>query len=542
MRTVKLNRIALTALLLAPLAATASITPAATAAATASSSEPTEFIQVKTSHQAGNAPLWQNFWRALRGEKPLENADLAVKVLDASGEPLAGAAVLVGQKKGDPFAGNHALTGADGSALFTDEALRAGAPFTITASLNGYSTLSLVANRGSSVELRLAKIPGERDFSFLQGKVTGFPPGYGGGTLELGLFLPAFRPESLLNFDPQQFISSYEVKINVFGERDVPGNVVFPTQRKRYGLIPISLSKPEYIMPLARGLNAHMGALAGAVDISDAVKLIKNKDFLGTLNIARFTHLGFTNNKVKVRGDETFNLNLSNEIAPGSVKAEMSGVPAGLDAVSVSFFDKEGDRGDFLPMDIKAVKSEAIKNGSASLQLGLLKQRRSRDKFYVFTGLFDRAALDDKNSTGRSIVGSLQPVSGQSSRFRGFLKPLRSLGVGSGNRDYRFNSPANGALAPDFVLLNIVSEKRNELTQGKTRSLLWSAVLPGSAEGVSLPDLGRPVLPTPDTAKGERFYWEVIALKAGSSAPKADLDIQSAIRNLSHVSSLSQKF
>jgi hypothetical protein len=524
---------ALTALLLAPLATTIA------------HAEPAEFFQVKTSRQPESGPLWRNLWRALSGEKNLETADLTVKVTDAAGNPLAGAAVLVGPKKGSPFAANFALTGADGTALFHDEALRDRTPLTVTASLAGHSTLSLVGNTDNQVELSLAKIPGERDYSFLKGKVTGFPPGYGGGTLELGLFLPAFRPESLLNFDPQQFISSYEVKINVFGERDVPGNVVFPPQRKRYGLIPISLSKPEYIMPLPRGLDAHMGALAGAVDISDAVKLIKNKDFLGTLNIARFTHLGFTNNKVEVRGDETFNLNVSNEIAAGAAKAEMSGIPSGLDAVSVAFFDKEGDRGDFLPMDIKAVKSESIKNGSASLALGLLKQRRPQDKFYVFTGLFDRAALDDKNSTSHSIVGSLQPVASQGgSRFKGFLKPIRPGEVSGGNRDYRFNSPANGAIVPDFVLLNIVSEKKNELTQGKTRSLLWSAVLPGTADGVSLPDLGRPVLPAPDSAKGEKFYWEVIAVKAGANkaAPKADLDIQSAIRNLSHVSSLSQKF
>lgn len=506
--------------------------------------QPAELFQVKASH-AASGQLWRNLWLALSGKKPMEAADLTVKVMDSAGNPLAGAAVLVGPKKGEPFAANHTVTGADGSALFSDDSLRSGAPLTITASLAGHSTLSLVANTQNQVELRLAKLPGERDYSFLKGKVTGFPPGYGGGTLELGLFLPAFRPESLLNFDPQQFISSYEVKINVFGERDVPGNVVFPPQRKRYGLIPISLSKPEYIMPLSRGLNAHMGALAGAVDISDAVKLIKNKDFLGTLNIARFTHLGFTNNKVEVRGDESFNLNLSNEISPAAAKAEMSGIPAGLDAVSVAFFDKEGDGGDFLPMDIKAVKSEAIKNGQASLPLGILKQRRPQDKFYVFTGLFDRAALDDKNATARSIVGSLQPVSSQGgSRFKGFLRAVRSQGVSNGNRDYRFNSAANGSLVPDFVLLNIVSEKKNELTQGKTRSLLWSAVLPGSAAGVTLPDLGRPVLPAPDSAKGEKFYWEVIAVKAGpnNAAPKADLDIQSAIRNLSHVSSLSQKF
>jgi hypothetical protein len=92
--------------------------------------------------------------------------------------------------------------------------------------------------------------------------------------------------------------------------------------------------------------------------------------------------------------------------------------------------------------------------------------------------------------------------------------------------------------------VNIVSQKKNAETQGMTKSILWSAVVKGSADRLALPNLGRPVLPNPDTANGEEFSWEVLALTSNARRPAqdAEFDIQSNIRNLEHVSSLAKKF
>lgn len=499
-------------------------------------------FQAKTRHLSATTPFWSRLLSTLQG-KEVSPADVSVTVLDAEGQPLAGATVLVGSKQGLPFSGNQITTDANGVAQFSDAALKEGVLPSVTATKDGYSSLTLSQPAGNQIELRLPRQAAENEFAFLEGRVDGFPTGYPTSTLELGMFLPAFRTESLMNFDPQQFVSSYTTKISLIGERDVPGNVLLPTQRKRYGFIPITLSKPDYIMPLATGMKAHMSALAGAVSISDAVGAIQNNDFLGAINLASFTHVTWTNGPVEVRGNERFNLTFNQEISPRAVQAKLSGVPAGLDVVSVSVVDPSGERNDFIPLDVKAVKSESLQNGATNVGLGTLKNRREGDGFYVFSGVFNRNDLTNANSSARWIVGSLQPVNTTSmdARFNGFLRPLASNGVFEGQREYRFTSPANteAGLVPDVILVNIVSEKKNPETKGIYRRVLWSAVLPGNADRVSLPDLGRPVLPAPDLGREETFRWEVIAVKASSNAGS---DIQSVLRNLQHVSSLSQKY
>lgn len=505
-------------------------------------------FQAKTKQVSTAESFWSSFWDLLRGKR-VAQADLTVKVTDAAGAPLAGAAVLVGQRRGEPFAGNYVLTDADGVARFSDPSL-SGSKLPVTASLEGYGTFTLLDNAANHVEIALAPHPREGEHAFLQGKVTGFPTGYNRRTLEMGFFLPAFRPESLLNFDPQQIVSSYKVEIDVYGKRMVPGNIVLPPQDKSYGIFPVHLEKPEFIMPLARGFESHMAALAGTVPISDAIGAIRNKDFLGVLNMATLTHVAWRERMV-VRGDERFDMHLDQPLSQGAVTSQLSGVGQKLDAISLSVVDPEGDRGDFIPLDVKSLKSESIRNGSGALKLGIMNQRKATDRYYVFTGLFDRNQLipDDgkkREIRTRAIVGAIEEVDPASltARFSGFFRTMQSQGVASANREYRFTPAANASagLSPDFVLLNVVSEKKNAATQGTTRTVLWSTVAQGGAERIVLPDLGAPVLPNPDASKEERFVWEVIAFKSRAAANEGGLDVQSALRNVQHVSTLVEKF
>ncbi len=500
------------------------------------------------SNNVARVSSWSQFWSILAGRKPVRApADLTIKVTDPNGTPLSGALVLVGSKKGEPFAANFQLTDASGLAQFSDAAIP-GKTLPVTASMAGYGTFSLANNSNNNVEIALAPNPTGNDHAFLQGKVNGFPTGYDRRTLEMGMFLPAFKPESLMNFDPQQIISSYKVEIDVFGKREVPGNIVLPPQSKSYGIIPIRLEKPEFIMPLQKGLHTHMTASAGIVPISAAVDAIKAKDFLGVINLSTFTHLAWTR-RMTVNGNERFDLNLSQPLEQKALKAKLANVSPKLDAVAVSMFDPEADFGDFITMDVKSLKSEEIKNGTGNIKLGILSQRKATDRFYVFTGLFDRNQLIPKEKgaeqTSRSIVGSVELVdqSNMQARFQDFLNVIEAKGVDAAKRDYRFSSAANtkANLAPDMILVNIVSEKKNAATMGQTRTVLWSTVIQGNSERLTLPDLGKPVLPPPDAAKEERFLWEVIAFKS-DAAQGAELDVQSALRNVKHVSTLVQKF
>jgi hypothetical protein len=484
-------------------------------------------------------PSWISKLRAVLAPN---QGELQITVLDSSGNPLSGATLLLGAAEGNPFAGNKLTTDASGKARFVNESLNGTLP-SLTAAKAGYSTFTVVAPSGNALEIRLPKLPADGDFAFLRGKVNGFPTGYPSTVLEMGVFVPAFRPESLLNFDPQQFVSSYTMPINVFGERQVPGNVLLPTQRKRYGFIPISLSKPDFAMPLSKGLRARMAAMAGAVPISDVIGAIQNSDFLGALNLASFTHVTWTAQAIDVQGPMNFDLTVDHEVAPKALKANFANVPGGLDIVGVSLVDPSLQVEDFVALDVKGFKAENVKNGAASLSLGLLKDRSGDTGYYAFAGLFDRNQMADLSTKSRSIIGALKPLTARdiTTTFDGFLNRIQSQGVSPDNRTYRFTSPINSSaqLVPDMVIVNIVSETDNEETKGKNRRTLWSAMLPGDASSVSLPDLGTPVLPTPDQSKGESFHWEVIAVKASSASGS---DIQSLLRNLRHVSSLIEKF
>ncbi|MGZ3652511.1 MAG: Ig-like domain-containing protein [Bdellovibrionota bacterium] len=495
--------------------------------------------QIEAHTVAAPASAWQLLVDTLRGLHPLAG-DLQVTVTDSDGHPLAGASVLAGQSAGKPFAGNQTLTDASGVATFTDPSLR-GQAVTVTASLNGYATASLLDNKDNSVRIALARNPDERGVGFLRGNLNGIPK-LGGGTLELGFFIPAATPESMLNFNIDSFVSSYKVKVNVYGDRDIPGNVVLPTQTKFYTVVPISISKPDFIMPLPTSMNAHMYGLAGGISIQQAVKVVQSKDYLELLNIVSLTNVGWTRDRVQVHGNENFDINASHTVVPGQVTAQLSGLAGSkLDAVAVSLVDPSGDKGDFVAMDIKALKSENMQNGGGAMRLGQVRARsRAADNFYVFTALFDKTQIQHSNS--RWVVGSVQPVAHRSVvPFTHFLSPIKPIGVSSDNREFHFSSPANGSLAPDMMIISLVSEKDNAETMGKTRTVLWSAIANGATDHITLPNLGRAVLPAPDTGKGEKFHWEVTGLRTGASREEG-LNLQASLKGLQDVSTLSQSF
>lgn len=493
-----------------------------------------------------NTPFWNSFWEILSGKNSAKEIDLTVKVTNAStGAALKNATVLVGPQKGIPFAENLAKTNEEGIATFSDEKLKPGNPQVITAALPGYfGTVTLFGITQNNVEIALQPLPKENIFAFLEGRITGFPSGYDKKTLELGVFMPAIRPDSLLNFNLSDFISSFTVELDLYGKRDVPGNLVFPKQEKRYAGFPVNLDKPEFIMPMMIGTEAHMIGSVGAIDLSTAIKAMKSRDYISMFNNTNLTNVGWTR-RFPVTGAESFDIEAIHSLRKDAVTTTVRGVPDNQDLVAVSMFDPEGDKGDFITLDVKSLAADQIKSGAGSLKLSLLNERKRLDRYYVFAGV--TKSEDFENITKRTVAGAIVPVteSRLSAKVNGFMQLMDVVSVGSNNRDYRFTSAENSRarLTPNLTILNIVSDKKVSITKGSLRSVLWTAIIPGSVNRITLPDLGRPVLPIPDAGKEERFSWEVIAIKAGLPAAKGTgLDVQSALRNLQHVSALTKSF
>jgi hypothetical protein len=119
---------------------------------------------------------------------------------------------------------------------------------------------------------------------------------------------------------------------------------------------------------------------------------------------------------------------------------------------------------------------------------------------------------------------------------------MRPLGVGQSNHEYKFSSAAGAKVSPELTLVNIISEKQNSVIRGNARTVLWSAVIYGNPTQLNLPNIGRAVLPKPDSSKNEKFFWEVIAVKTRQPSNPAVDDLQSTLRNMEHVSSFTKAF
>lgn len=488
-----------------------------------------------------DAKAW---WKRLISPR---EADLVVAVSDAaSGAPLSGVEILVGAEVGVPFPGNLQSTGADGTVRFSAEALRNPNKFTVTAAKDGYSTFTLHEVRGERVEIQLQAQAAPSDYGFLNGKVSGWPTGYGRRTLEVGLFIPGLRPQSLLSFDIGQIISSYTTEMDVGGTRVVPGNLVMPPQDKTYMIFPIHLEKPEYIMPLPFGTRAHMSAVVGAVGLSAAIDGMKNKDFLSVINNTNLTHVEWSD-PITVRSDERLDIRVSRPLEAQAIKTSTFAVPKGMDVLSVSLFDPSGTRDDFVPLDVKSRKAEQITGGKAEIPLGKLKDAASRAATYVFTTLFKRSEFINQQPNQpvrRAISASVKPLGadGKSVENKAMLGLMRVSPPSADKRSYQFTTANTAELAADLLFLNLYSLTKNNLTKGKTKKLLWSNVLPAGSTSAHLPKLGdRPVLPPADASLEEVFYWEVVALKA-RPAPRPEFDLGTLVKDMEHLSSVAEQF
>jgi hypothetical protein len=447
-------------------------------------------------------------------------------------------------KLGNPFPDNILLTDNNGEVHFPT---LKDLSLPVSAGKAGYSNASVFLNHGDTLEISLQPQANDDGVAFMQGQVLDIPHN-DKRTLELGLFLPSFRPGSLLNFNPQEVVSSYRVEIDVYGKRRVPGNLVLPAQDKTYFIFPVHIEKPEFMMPLPRGLSAYMTAIAGNVPMGTAIDMMKEKDFLGILNITTLTHLNWTN-KMTVANNERFDISTNQALVQRAIHSDFQNVPVGLDAVSISLLDPANDRSDFIPLDIKSIKANEMSGGSGQIQLARLAQLHPTDSLYVFSSIFSHQQLipDPDGVLHRINFSSvLKKVDSSPASVdvvnSAYLKMIEPISVSADHREYRFTSAANNNanLGVDLVILNVYSERPNATTQGHVRKLLWTGVLPGSSTSLRLPKLGD--MPSVDRPE-ERLYWEVIGIHQAQSqeAAKGKIDVQGVLKNLEYVSSVITK-
>ncbi len=166
-------------------------------------------------------------------------------VADSSGNPIAGASVMIGSAPNQPFANNVVTT--DKSGAFTPmRDWKAALPVTISAPGFVRTTYMGQLPLQKSFVVR-AKAPAVKPE--LNGITTGFGTLVKDGFVDVGIAIPALTRADLANFQASSLLSPENDVIKIAGQTAyLPSNITLPPQTESIFPITVKLNKPIYRM------------------------------------------------------------------------------------------------------------------------------------------------------------------------------------------------------------------------------------------------------------------------------------------------------
>lgn len=212
------------------------------------------------------------------------------RLTTASGDPLAGASVLIGLSDGVPFARNKLQTDAKG--LFRAPAAWTSA-LPITVELSGYVRTTFMGQAPKGQVLRLEQEDSQARLE-INGKATDFG-NLRDGTVHFALILPLFNKSALTQFEMSMLLSPDMDEMSVLGNSiQLPSNLSLPDQ-KWGSFIPIGFGKPLYRTSVHKPGLFNFAAVHGRFDLSSVRKELNNgKSIFDVINSFEFMGAGTT--------------------------------------------------------------------------------------------------------------------------------------------------------------------------------------------------------------------------------------------------------
>ncbi len=490
-----------------------------------------------------------------------------LRVLDAStGSPLESASVLIGEKAGSPFANNLGLTDASGTIEFRANELALNPTVTVTAHKEGFQALTVTALQSRDLDIFLMPAPRIDSMSFQRGSFTGWPTGLGRSRLEMGLFIPAFRASTMMNFDLGKIVSTYKEEMRIFGRTSrIPGNFVLTPQDKNYLFLPVHISKPEYAMPLEEFAQSHFVSVLGDAPLGDVVSEVRSDNYLGAMNLINFSRVNWTDWQV-VRGENRLNIDANRRLQANQIVSISPEVPATRDLVALALVDPTGEGRALVPTDIKAVERTAKELGSHAefdpytvdtslfpsftaaareIRLATLQTEPVNAKTYVFSAVMDQQQFAARPTNEMRFSLALTQVALENGRKvarAGKYYDLITLkSVSPDKRTFSFEFNAGNLPPPDYLVMNLVVLAESADGSRETRRVAWTSLLPATAREVKLPEITGidPALlinPNPSGGGKERLQWEVLAVRRELANSPSVWDSMVTIDNLRQIS------
>ena len=492
---------------------------------------------------------------------------LQVRVFDAStGLPIEAASVLVGEKPGAPFADNVSTTDTSGVVEFRASALVANPRLSVSAFKPGFQALTAFAVESRDLDLHLMPAPRMEAMSFQRGKFTGWPTGLGRSRLEMGLFLPAFRASTMMNFDLGKIVSTYKEEMRVFGQVSrIPGNFVLPPQDKTYMFLPVHIEKPEYAMPLEQFSQSHFVSVLGDAPLGDVVSEVRARDYLSAMNLVNFSRVNWTDWRV-VNGENRLDIDANRRLQANQVMSFSPEVPADRDLVALALIDPTGEGRALVPTDLKSfartAKEEPLSEefnpylieelmlpsfaaAAREIKLAALQTEPANAKTYVFSAILDQAQFSARPINEMRFSLALTPVALENgrkvARAGKYFDLITLKSISPDKRNYRFEFNSGTLPAPDYLVLNLVVLAESADGAMETRRIAWSNLLPANVREVTLPELpgldpARLLNANPSNGVTERLQWEVLAVRRELADSSPVWDSMVTIGNLRQIS------
>jgi hypothetical protein len=316
--------------------------------------------------------------------------DISVRVLDdETQKPLADASVSLSNSLIDDSGTVRAQTGADGNSLFKGALSRDAR--TLTVSKDGYATISVVGLQSTQVTIYLKALPSAQ----LEANPTVIASGSMSGWVDssdvkAGLVLKTLGAMDLLHFDASSLISPLKDTIDVMGSHEIPSNLVLPEQQVWALFVPITLNKPTYRLPLARGKTVRIAGVQGTISTDDLIALTQNggKLSLELLNKLKFNRAGI-NLATQANTDFQANVNANLVLRP-THRVSPSQPPFAADVLVASATDIDGVRGTLLPTDIKLAANQSNPSQINTVQLSACDASAGRDRDVITIATADK--------------------------------------------------------------------------------------------------------------------------------------------------------
>lgn len=407
-----------------------------------------------------------------------------ITVVDAAGNAVSDATVMIGLRENVPFPGNILKTSAAGQIAIPAE-WNDAQPVTVEAA--GFVRASWMAQSPKGLALALRRKPASQRVEF-KGKATGFTNLVKDGWIDVGVIFPALRRDQLASLQVTDLISPEIDTLTILGQTvEIPSNISIPKQDERY-YFTITLDKPVFRTYLKEPRTWKMVATHARFPFEDVVDDLRaGKSFYDVLNYFEFKSA--TVSDIAVSGPSTsrdMTINDTKFTAKLDVAAPKFAAKYTMLAVSVA-----DNSGLLYPTDVKKLNSGETRRLVAPVGVG---------------GYLVGALRDTNAPTSGAAADALSAViapNNQTTRFEFLDLPGNPKAVG---QTLVLNPPKASVAAVTPAATYATLNKIDKVTSGKTaletKSPLWDLYSSGWTNSMELPEL-----PTKLTGSNR---WEVL--------------------------------